>query len=101
MVVGFDGTPGGWIGIALDDDGHFAGDFVIKRINSNFADVKTADVITVDVPIGFCPREADKLARRFIGGERGRSVFTVPEEAVLVAALKTVPFRRGRGMRRG
>ncbi len=95
MVIGLDGTPGGWVAIALDDGGHFVGDFVIKGIETDFALLSEADVIAVDIPIGFGPRQADELTRKYLGLERGRSVFTVPKEKVVLAALKEPVFRKG------
>jgi predicted RNase H-like nuclease len=97
VVVGFDGTRGGWIGIALGDDGHLAGE-VSLGLDTGFAEVAAAGVIAVDVPIGFGPRAADAAARRLLGAARGRSVFAVPSEAVLVAALNEKTFRAGLGL---
>jgi predicted RNase H-like nuclease len=99
MVIGLDGTPGGWVAIAIDDGGgHFVGDFVIKGIETDFAAVSEADVIAVDIPIGFGPRQADRLTRKYLGPERGRSVFTVPEKKVVVTALMQPAFREGLGV---
>jgi predicted RNase H-like nuclease len=99
MVIGLDGTPGGWVAIALDDgSGHFVDAFVIKGVETDFARVSEADVIAVDIPIGFGPRQADQLARKYLGSDRGRSVFTVPEKKVVVTALKQPAFREGLGV---
>src|SRR5262249_29697115 len=42
-----------------------------------------AEVIAVDIPIGFGPRRADAEARSFIGGKAASTVFTVPTRELL------------------
>jgi len=99
MVVGLDGTRGGWIGIALDDDGRFLRDFVIREIDTDFSAVAEAEIIGIDVPIGFGPdRKADVEARKQLGGRRAGSVFLVPSEVVVRKALTAKRYGAGLGV---
>jgi predicted RNase H-like nuclease len=61
-VVGIDGTKGGWVAVWLVD-GRFAGDQVIEPIETDFEQFSDVQVIAIDVPIGFGPRQADTAAR--------------------------------------
>ena len=88
-VVGVDGTKGGWVAIALED-GRFADDYVLRPIETAFK--VDADVIAVDVPIGFGPRQADVAARVFLTGAAS-TVFSTPTREVL-----EVPFGPGLGV---
>jgi predicted RNase H-like nuclease len=90
-VVGVDGTKGGWIAIALED-GRFSVDYVLRPIETDFQELSNADVIAVDVPIGYGPRQADPAARRFLSGA-ARTVFTTPRREVL-----ELPFGPGLGV---
>src|SRR5262245_30821201 len=91
-VVGVDGTKGGWVGIALNEDGAFSGDYVVRPIESNFREFADAQVIAVDVPIGYGPRLADAAAREYMKGAAS-TVFPTPSRAVL-----DVPFGPGLGV---
>ena len=90
-VAGVDGTSGGWVAIVLDD-GQFAGDRVLSPVETDFAPLADVEVIAVDVPIGFGPREADRSARAFLSGAAS-TVFTTPSREVL-----TRPFGPGLGV---
>ena len=90
-VAGVDGTRGGWVAILLDE-GRFAGDVLLRPVETTFEELGTAEVIGVDVPIGFGPRKADAHARAFLTGAAS-SVFTTPTRNVL-----EVPFRPGLGV---
>jgi predicted RNase H-like nuclease len=61
-VAGVDGTKNGWVAVALED-GRFAEDLVISPIESSFNELHDAEVVAIDVPIGFGPRAADADAR--------------------------------------
>lgn len=76
-VAGVDGTKGGWIAIVLDG-GQVARAHRLKAVATDFAQLADAEVVAVDVPIGFGPRDADRLARERVGGS---SVFSIPERA--------------------
>lgn len=90
-VAGVDGTKGGWVAIALED-GRFSEDYVLRPVETDFGELGRADVIAVDVPIGFGPREADPAARAFLAGAAS-TVFTTPRREVL-----EVPFGPGLGV---
>jgi predicted RNase H-like nuclease len=90
-VVGVDGTRGGWVAIALED-GRFAGDHVLRPLEATFEDLLDAEVVAIDVPIGFGPRQADAAARTFLAGAAS-TVFTTPSRELLEA-----PFGPGLGV---
>ena len=90
-VVGIDGTRGGWVAIALEK-GRFASDYVLRPIESDFAELAEALIIAVDVPIGFGPRAADAAARAFLKGAAS-TVFTTPARDALER-----PFGPGLGV---
>jgi predicted RNase H-like nuclease len=90
-VAGVDGTKGGWVAIVLED-GRFARDLVLEPVEADFHELGDVDVIAVDVPIGFGPREADRAARAFLSGATS-TVFTTPPRDVL-----EVPFGPGLGV---
>jgi predicted RNase H-like nuclease len=89
-VAGVDGTKGGWVAIELED-GEFAADRLIA-LESDFHELARVEVIAVDIPIGFGPRQADGAARRFLGSGAS-SVFITPSEEILRR-----PFRSGLGV---
>lgn len=90
-VAGVDGTKGGWVAIVLED-GHFAADHVLQPIEADFEELDDAQIVAVDVPIGFGPRRADAAARRFLAGAAS-TVFTTPSREVL-----KLPFGPGLGV---
>jgi predicted RNase H-like nuclease len=90
-VAGVDGTKGGWVVVVLDD-GHFAGDLVLRPVECDFRTLDDVAVIAVDVPIGFGPRQADVAARRFVTGAASTVFSTPPRE------LLAVPFGPGLGV---
>jgi predicted RNase H-like nuclease len=90
-VAGLDGTRGGWVGVILDD-GEFVGDALLTPIRSDFSRLGAVDVIAIDIPIGFGPREADRAARAFMKGAAS-VVFSTPPRHVL-----DVPFGPGLGV---
>jgi predicted RNase H-like nuclease len=79
-VAGLDGTKGGWVAITLEA-GRFHSDHVLP-IETTFEELGGVDVIAIDVPIGFGPREADDAARTLLRG-RASTVFTTPARALL------------------
>jgi predicted RNase H-like nuclease len=81
-VAGIDGTKGGWVAVELLD-----GRFVCAhRLDEKtaFEGLEDAQVIAIDVPIGFGPRAADSGARRYLRGAAS-TVFTTPTKAQLEA----------------
>jgi predicted RNase H-like nuclease len=80
-VAGVDGTRGGWVAIVLDD-GRFVGDQLIRYVEASFEELADAEIVAVDIPIGFGPRQADAAARRFLTGASS-TVFTTPSREVL------------------
>jgi predicted RNase H-like nuclease len=90
-VAGVDGTKGGWIAIVLDD-GRFAADHLVREVEATFGELADAEVVAVDIPIGFGPRQADGAARRFLAGAAS-TVFTTPSRELL-----GMPFGPGLGV---
>lgn len=90
-VAGVDGTKGGWVAIVVED-GAFAGDAVLRPVETDFAELGQVDVIGIDVPIGFGPRVADSAARAYLKGAAS-VVFPTPPRAVLER-----PFGPGLGV---
>ena len=80
-VAGVDGTKNGWVAVVLED-GRFAEDHVISPIESSFNELHDAEVVAIDVPIGFGPRAADAEARKFLAGAAS-TVFSTPSREVL------------------
>ena len=81
-VAGVDGTKGGWVAVVLDGDGHYVSDHLIRPVETRFAELRHCDVIAIDVPIGYGPREADVAARAYMRGNAS-VVFTTPSREVL------------------
>jgi predicted RNase H-like nuclease len=74
------------------DDGRFAGDHLFSPVETGFEDLGEAEVIGIDVPIGFGPRRADAAARAFLTGAAS-TVFTTPSLETLAK-----PFGPGLGV---
>jgi predicted RNase H-like nuclease len=88
LSVGVDGCKGGWIAVSLASEGtcSFALCTRFGEVCSKFGE---ADIILVDIPIGFVDegsdeRECDRLARMAIGARRS-SVFPVPCRKALLS----------------
>lgn len=87
VVVGVDAYKSGWVAVTLrnrsvDRCGVYA------RFQELLDDHSGASVVAVDIPIGLPglgSREADGLARGFVGARRS-SVFSTPPRSVLEAA---------------
>ena len=85
-VVGVDAYRGGWVTVALHN-GLVEGCGAYTRFEKLLNDHSDASVVGVDIPIGLPvsgAREADKLARTFIGPRRN-SVFPPPPRSMLEA----------------
>jgi predicted RNase H-like nuclease len=82
-VAGVDGTKGGGVAIVLEN-GRFAGDYLLRPVETAFDELSGAEIIAIDIPIGFGPREADRAARSFLTGSAG-VVFPTPPRHVLEA----------------
>ena len=90
-VAGIDGTKGGWVGIVLED-GRFAGDILLRPIETDFGELGDVAVLGIDVPIGFGPRQADAAARAYLTGAAA-TVFPTPSRKLLKE-----PFGPGLGV---
>jgi predicted RNase H-like nuclease len=90
-VAGVDGTKAGWVAIMLQD-GRFLSDQLLRPIETDFSELVDVEVIAIDVPIGFGPRQSDAAARAYLVGSAS-TVFTTPPRAVL-----EVPFGPGLGV---
>ena len=103
-MVGVDACSTGWIAVALDDGKsaqahHIA---VIDRLGALLPD---AEAVAIDIPIGLPvggPRQADLLARRFLGPRRSSIFLTPVREAVEAgthaSASELARLRTGRGI---
>ena len=104
LVVGVDGCKTGWIAISLGDrkdpEVHY-----LPAIDALQSLVSEADAVAIDVPIGLPtggPREADRLAREFLGRRRN-SVFLTPVRDAIEAqthalATQAAVIRTGTGV---
>lgn len=90
-MAGVDGTKGGWVAVVLED-GRFAGDHVLRPVKADFRELGDAEVIAVDIPIGFGPRRADAAARKLLTGAAS-TVFPTPGREILER-----PFGPGLGV---
>lgn len=87
VVVGVDAYKGGWVTVALRNRS-VERCAVYGRIQELLEDHFDASVVAIDIPIGLPgrgAREADGLARSFVGPRRS-SVFSTPPRSVLEAA---------------
>jgi predicted RNase H-like nuclease len=89
VVAGVDGCKRGWVAVILHG-GRFREARLLEGVESDFAELAEAARIAIDVPIGYGPREADRLARELVGGS---SVFSIPERERFEA-----PFAEGGGI---
>jgi hypothetical protein len=87
-VACVDGTKGGWVAVELED-GCFLRARLIEPVQTDFAALEAAQVVAIDVPIGFGPRSADVAARIYLKGAAS-TVFSTPPREVL-----EVPFGPG------
>ena len=71
-VAGVDGTKGGWVAVTLED-GRFSSGCLIRPAESNFAELQDAEIIAINVAIGFEPRQADAAARTILRGAAASS----------------------------
>lgn len=90
-VAGVDGTKRGWVAAVLAD-GRLESLRLLEPVRTRFGELADAEVVAVDVPIGFGPRAADAAARRFLRGNAS-TVFTTPSRQLLER-----PFGPGLGI---
>lgn len=86
MVIGLDGCRKGWVGVKLDANGRFHSARHLRRLDPGRDWLSSAKVVGIDMPLRLLEaprREADREARRFLGAERGRSVFPAPPAFML------------------
>src|SRR5262249_51321817 len=72
LVIGVDGTPGGWLAVALRD-GTFHEAVAASSVQELLDEFPAAAVVAVDIPIGLPERgqrAADLLAQRVLGPRR-------------------------------
>ncbi|HZA41636.1 MAG TPA: DUF429 domain-containing protein [Actinomycetota bacterium] len=87
LAVGVDAYKGGWVAVVLRG-GSFYDSCTHRTFEALLGHHPEADVIAADIPIGLpssAPRQADLLARTFVGARRS-SVFMTPPRRVLEAA---------------
>ena len=80
-VAGVDGTKGGWVAVVLDD-GRFAGDRLLRPVETTWEELADVQVVAIDVPIGYGPRQADTAARALLTGAAS-TVFSTPTREAL------------------
>lgn len=90
-VAGIDGTKGGWVALVLED-GRLVEDLLLRPVEATFAELAEVEVLAIDVPIGFGPRQADTAARAFMAGAAS-TVFVTPSREQLEQ-----PFGPGLGI---
>lgn len=85
IVAGVDGCPGGWVAAVWSDTG-VEWRLLPLPIASVLAGLPDAEVVAIDVPIGYGPdRECDRLAKQRLGKAHVR-VFPTPSRGALHAA---------------
>lgn len=101
-VLGVDGCRGGWVGVVLEGDGGQPSSVVVGRTVGQVWERARAlapvAVVGVDIPIGLPdsgPRQADVLARRFVG-PRASSVFGTPVRLALAEPTHAQASARSR-----
>lgn len=84
-VLGVDWCRGGWVGVRLPERGRLVV-LAARELDDLLACAVDATCVAVDMPIGLpdVEREADKLARKYVG-LRWSSIFMTPPAAVLKA----------------
>jgi predicted RNase H-like nuclease len=96
IAVGVDGAKGGWVAVALGEDGVRGARFFPGLANVLEA-WRDADAYAVDMPIGLPDRgrrRADEAARAFVGPRASSVFFAPPRSALLVPydeALRLAP----------
>jgi predicted RNase H-like nuclease len=73
-------------------DGAVVETCLLRPIEAPFEELADAEIVAIDVPIGFGPRDADGLAREFLRGAAS-TVFTTPSRRLL-----ETPFAPGLGI---
>lgn len=85
-MLGVDGYPKGWVGVAMYDDGSC--DLLVgPTVAAVAAQVPEVGVVAVDIPVGLSldgPRRCDVAAKRVLGA-RSSTVFLTPVRAALEA----------------
>lgn len=88
--VGVDGCPGGWIAVALSEDGRRWAADIYEGPDRLWEAHRGAKLLLIDMPIGLAdgrePRACDALARELLRPGRASSIFAAPVREVLGAA---------------
>jgi predicted RNase H-like nuclease len=97
QCLGVDGARSGWIAVWREHDSlhHQRYESAKALVDSH----RSFDVIAVDIPIGLTDshgREAEFLARKFVGGRRACSLFSTPVRGILDAQSQPEASRRHR-----
>ena len=82
IFIGVDGCRGGWLAVRINESGT-CGAEVYTDFAELWAGCQDASLILIDIPIGLKEqgreeRLCDKIARKKLGPDRGRSVFPAP-----------------------
>lgn len=99
-VAGVDGCRGGWVGVALHDDGTVARVAVARTLDALVEPLGCCDVLGVDMPVGLLDagaREGERLARALLGG-RAATVFPMPPRHALAASTHAEAVTRCRAL---
>ncbi|WP_051775688.1 DUF429 domain-containing protein [Paenibacillus tyrfis] len=88
--VGIDGCPGGWLAVALSEDGRSWTADVYEDIKHLWEAHRGAKLLLIDMPIGLAdgqePRACDALTRELLKPGRASSIFAAPVREVLGAS---------------
>ena len=101
-VIGVDGCKGGWVAVVRDLESRESACAVFADFRALLLFAGGADVIAVDIPIGFLDaaqhggRPCDIEARKLLGGKRASSVFSPPVRATLAAGSYPAALRINR-----
>lgn len=97
IAVGVDGAKGGWMAVALGEDG-VRGARLLPGLAEVLAAWPDADAYAVDMPIGLPSagrRRADEEAQRFVGPRRASVFFAPPRGALLLPYAEALALAPG------
>ena len=100
-TVGVDGCRNAWLAVSRQGLDGALSLHVFDAAAALVAHYGDDALIAVDIPLGLSdhgPREADRLARRRLGGGRASSVFPTPLRAMLEAATRVDADATGRAI---
>lgn len=97
IALGVDGAKGGWVAVAVGDDGVHGARF-FAGLAAVLAAWPDADAYAVDMPVGLPDRgrrRADEEALRFVGPRHSSVFFAPPRGALLVPYAEALALAPG------